>query len=106
MSRPPLRRGSFSWTQISPRVLPSHAIEAGAKAQWGLPGTREGSKLAPPWQVAQPVVMPVWFIFHVENAVVLVWQVSHGAVVGMCVVGLPSAWVPLWQLAHPVVMPV
>ena len=50
--------------------------------------------------------MPVWFIFHVENAVVLVWQVSHGAVVGMCVVGLPSAWVPLWQLAHPDVIPV
>ena len=34
------------------------------------------------------------------NAVKLVWQVSHCAVVGMCVLGLPNADVPLWQLAQ------
>jgi hypothetical protein len=32
---------------------------------------------------------------------VLLWQVSHGAVVAMWVGGLPAAVTPLWQLAHP-----
>ena len=33
------------------------------------------------------------------HALVL-WQVSHAAVVGRCVVGLPVAVVPLWQVAQ------
>ena len=37
--------------------------------------------------------------------VVLVWQVSHAAVVGTWVAGLPLAVVPLWQVAQPDVMP-
>jgi len=42
----------------------------------------------PPWQVAQPVVMPVWPIVAGLKAVVLVWQASQAALVGMCVAGL------------------
>jgi len=58
------------------------------------------------WQLAQPDVMPVWFIFAPAKLVVLVWQVSQAALVGRCVAGLPLAVVPLWQLAQPDVMPV
>jgi hypothetical protein len=39
------------------------------------------------------------------NVVVLVWQVSHAALVTMCVFDWPLAVVPLWQDAQPVVMP-
>ncbi len=60
----------------------------------------------PPWQVEQPVVIPVWFIVAGTKLVVLVWQVSQLFVVGKCAADLPSAFVPLWQLAQPVVMPV
>lgn len=35
----------------------------------------------------------------------LLWQFSQGAVVAMCVAGLPSAATPLWQLAQPLVIP-
>jgi hypothetical protein len=45
------------------------------------------------WQLAQPDVMPVWFIVQVvkpPGMTVLVWQFSHGAVVEMWVVGLPT----------------
>ena len=39
----------------------------------------------PPWQFAQPVVIPAWFIDHEANVVVLLWQRSQAPVVGMCV---------------------
>jgi hypothetical protein len=32
------------------------------------------------------------------KVVKLTWQLSHGALVGMWLVGLPSAVAPLWQL--------
>ena len=36
----------------------------------------------------------------------LVWQLSHDALVLMCPAGLPSACVPLWQVAQdPVATP-
>jgi len=55
----------------------------------------------PPWQVAHPVVIPVWFIAHAVNVVVFLWHVSQVSVVGICpVAGLPFAVVPLWQVAH------
>ena len=50
--------------------------------------------------------MPVWFIRVPANVVVLRRHVSHAAVVGICVVGLPVAVRPLWQLAQPAVMQV
>jgi hypothetical protein len=40
------------------------------------------------------------------NVVVDLWQVSHEALVGICVADLPNAVVLLWQLAQPVVIPV
>ncbi|MEZ5857322.1 MAG: hypothetical protein R3D67_22280 [Hyphomicrobiaceae bacterium] len=40
------------------------------------------------------------------DIVVLLWQVSQGAVVTMCVAGLPLAVWPLWQEARFPVMPV
>lgn len=59
--------------------------------------------------------MPAWLIVQVAKppgVVVLVWQVSHAAVVEICCAGLPSTTVfldptddPLWQLAHPVEIP-
>jgi hypothetical protein len=36
--RPPFRARSLSWPQISPSVLPCHAMETGARPQRGLPG--------------------------------------------------------------------
>ena len=59
----------------------------------------------PLWHVEQlpgaigPVV-PVWLITVGRNTVVLVWQTSHCALVGIWLVGLPSAVAPLWQVEH------
>ena len=63
-------------------------------------------KLAPvivgPWQLAQPVVMPVWFMAEFLNvapfgtgvAAMLepapTWQASQDVDVGMCAVGSPT----------------
>jgi hypothetical protein len=42
----------------------------------------------PLWQVAQPVVMPVWFIAAPPAKLLVdLWQVSQAAVVEMCVAG-------------------
>jgi len=43
--------------------------------------------------------MPVWLKVAGVQADVL-WQLSHEAVVGRWVVGLPVAVVPLWQVEH------
>lgn len=67
----------------------------------------------PLWQVPQTEaeVTPAWFIVQVAKppgVVVLVWQVSHAALVGIWAAGLlitPAYW-PLWQLAQLFVMPV
>jgi len=40
-----------------------------------------------------------------EKVAVLLWQVSHGAVVAMCLAGFPSAVAPLWQVAQPLTIP-
>ena len=48
----------------------------------------------PAWQVAHPLVIPAWFIVQVANDVVLVWQVSHAAVVAMCVAEPGFAFAP------------
>jgi hypothetical protein len=59
----------------------------------------------PLWQVEQlpaasgPVV-PVWLIVGPVKEVNTLWQTSHCAVVGMWMVGLPSAVLPLWQVAQ------
>ena len=54
----------------------------------------------PLWQVAQvPGATPVWLKVAGIQAVVL-WQVSHAAVVGMWLLGLPVAVEPLWQVAQ------
>ena len=50
-----LRAGILIWAQISPSVLPSHAISRGARCQIGLPGTPAGSKLACRWQIGQRI---------------------------------------------------
>jgi hypothetical protein len=55
-----------------------------------------------PWQAAQPVVMPAWFILEPLNKAPLgtgvaamlepapTWQVSHAVVIGMWFVGGPT----------------
>jgi hypothetical protein len=59
----------------------------------------------PLWQLAQPVVMPVWSnLAPPANEVVELWQVSQAAVVGMWLDDLPFAVVLLWQLAQPLVI--
>ena len=60
----------------------------------------------PLWQLAQPLVMPVWFILLPAKVAVLLWQVSQATLVAMCLADLPTAVVPLWQLAQPLAMPV
>jgi hypothetical protein len=47
------------------------------------------------WQLAQPLVMPVWFIFPPLKLVVELWHVSQVAVVAMWVDDLPNAVLPL-----------
>jgi hypothetical protein len=63
--------------------------------------------VVPLWQLAHGADANwLWFMRAPANVTVLRWQVSQGAVVGMCVVGFPSAFTPLWQAAQPVVIPV
>jgi hypothetical protein len=66
-----------------------------------------------PWQLAQLVVMPAWFISEALNlapsttgvAAMLeplpTWQLSHAAVVGRCVAGLPTTAKPIDGIAKP-----
>jgi hypothetical protein len=52
----------------------------------------------PLWQVAQvPGATPLWLKVAGSHAVVL-WQLSHDAVVGTCLADLPVAVLPLWQV--------
>ena len=67
-----------------------------ARCEAGLP-----LAVVPLWQFAQvPTATPAWFIVAGTQPVVL-WQVSHDAVVAMWLDGLPLAVVPLWQVEHP-----
>ena len=50
-------------------------------------------------------MIPVWFMRAPAKVTVLLWHVSHGALVGMWFAGLPRAVVPLWQLAQFPVIP-
>jgi hypothetical protein len=58
------------------------------------------------WQLAQPDVIPVWLNAAPAKLAVLLWQVSHDAVVGRCFAGFPLAVLPLWQLAQSDTIPV
>ena len=44
-----------------------------------------------------PGAIPVWLKVAGSQAVVL-WQLSHDAMVGIWVLGLPAAVEPLWQV--------
>ncbi|MDP1924202.1 MAG: hypothetical protein Q8K57_05395 [Thiobacillus sp.] len=56
--------------------------------------------VVPLWQVAQvPGATPLWLKVAGVQALVR-WQLSHAAVVGRWLVGLPVAVVPLWQVAQ------
>ena len=66
------------------------------------------------WQVAQPLVIPAWFITVPAKLVVDLWQVAQSAVVGMwpvpCGFGVtPVKAVPValaaWHVVQPLVMP-
>lgn len=46
-----------------------------------------------------PGETPPWLKLAGTQALVL-WQLSHACVVGICVVGLPLAMLPLWQVEH------
>jgi hypothetical protein len=50
--------------------------------------------IVPLWQLAQPVLMPVWFMVGAANDVVFLWQESQLNAVGICVAGLPFAVLP------------
>ncbi len=72
------------------------------------------AKLLPvAWQVAQPLVMPAWFIARAGKAGELGRRVAGlaGCVVGMCVGGGDHGTTPAklsppaWQVAQPLVMP-
>src|SRR6266704_4849960 len=88
--------------------------QAAAVGRW-LAGLATGVmpvKAWPLWQLAQPLLIPAWFIAVPEKAVNLVaaWQVSQAAAVGRWLAGLATgvtpvkAW-PLWQVAQPLAMP-
>ena len=65
------------------------------------------------WQVAHPVLIPVWFIAVLPHELKFdaVWQVSHARVVGTWFVGggfgMPRSKLSpaAWQVAHPLVIP-
>ena len=66
------------------------------------------SACVPLWQLAHPLVMPVWSKVAFLNEVVLLWQFSHGSDVTIWFAGLvttPANWPP-WQVEHPDVIPV
>jgi hypothetical protein len=52
-------------------------------------------KLVPLWQLAQPEVMPAWFIAVPVKVANDLWHVSQLAVVGIWFVALPTAFDPL-----------
>lgn len=52
----------------------------------------------PLWQLAHCPAVPAWFMRAGRKAAKPLWQLSHCALVGTCVVGLPSALTLLWQL--------
>jgi len=66
------------------------------------------------WQVAQPVVIPVWFMVVLPQELKFdaAWQVSHARVVGMWFAGgafgMPRSKLSpaAWQVAQPLVIPV
>ena len=68
----------------------------------GLLTTVTPVKLSPEaWQVAQPLVIPAWFIgVPGPNAEKFVgeWQVSQANSVGICATGFPVAVVPAWHV--------
>jgi hypothetical protein len=60
--------------------------------------------VAPLWQAAQPLVMPVWLKAAPAQLAVPAWQVEHSAVVATWLLPFPCApdvpWLtklPLWQ---------
>jgi hypothetical protein len=69
-----------------------------------------------PWQVAQPLKMPAWFIGVLgpkppEVVLLVEWHVSHDMLVGRWLDGFatgetPKKVWPLWQLVQPPTMPV
>ena len=48
------------------------------------------------WQLAQPLMMPLWLNTAPAQPMVE-WQASHSSVVSICVGPLPCACTPLWQ---------
>ncbi len=62
------------------------------------------------WQVAQPEVMPAWFITPDLNELVSAWHSVHAAVVGTWFAGLPPVTpvakdtVDVWQAAQSAVV--
>ena len=58
------------------------------------------------WQVAQPLVMPLWFITPGTRLFGFVWQTAQAWVVGRWFAGLPpinpllNDAVEAWQVAH------
>jgi hypothetical protein len=91
----------------------SHAAVVGMWVAGGVTIVTPAKLLPVAWQVAQPLVIPAWFIAHKEKLVKLlvVWQLSQAAVVGMCVAGgvttvMPKKVLPVaWQVAQPLVIP-
>ena len=92
----------------------SHAAVVGICVAGGVTTVTPAKLLPAAWQVAQPVVIPAWFIAVPAKLVKALaeWQVSQAALVGMCVTGgvttvAPAKLLPVaWQVAQPLVMPV
>jgi hypothetical protein len=102
--------------QLSQGVIPAEVWVADTVWGFGVTPAKAIPTFWKPWQVAQPLKMPEWFIGVAgpnPPAVVLLveWQVSHDMPVGRWLDGFatgatPAKTWPLWQLVQPLRMPV
>ena len=62
--------------------------------------------VTPLWQIAQGAETLAWSMRAPAKVTVLLWQVSHGAAVGICLGGFAVAVTPLWQAMQLLMIPV
>ena len=87
------------WTIVAPEnaVVLAWQVEQSCVAWIWFPAFATGItpwKLCPPWQVAQPELMPVWLILPPVKLVKLVWQVTQSPEVVKWVVPFATGVTP------------
>jgi hypothetical protein len=98
IAAPPLKLAVDLW-QVSQAALVTMCVA-------GLNNGVTPANAAPLWQVAQPLVMPAWFMVVPAKLAVDLWQVSQLVAVGIWLFGFANPLPPtVWHVAQPVVIP-